>query len=45
MKSNPFRDFFYFTKADRRAIVALGCIAVFAIGVLMLDLREVKKEL
>lgn len=35
MKSNPFRDFFYFTKGDRRAIVALGCIAVFAIGVLM----------
>ena len=36
MKTNPFRDFFYFHKGDRRAIVALGCIAVFAIGVLML---------
>jgi DNA uptake protein ComE-like DNA-binding protein len=32
---NSFRDFFYFQKSDRRAIVALGCIAVFAIGVLM----------
>lgn len=40
MKSNPFRDFFYFTKGDRRAIVALGCIAVFAIGVLMLVERR-----
>ena len=36
MKTNPFRDFFYFSKSDRRAIVALGCIAVFAIGVQML---------
>ncbi|MBR0046270.1 MAG: helix-hairpin-helix domain-containing protein [Bacteroidaceae bacterium] len=36
MKTNPFRDFFYFHKGDRRAIVALGCIAVFAIGVLLL---------
>ena len=35
MKSNPFKDFFYFIKSDRRAIVALGCIAVFAIGVLV----------
>ena len=33
---NPFKDFLYFMKSDRRAIVALGCIAVFAIGVLML---------
>jgi competence ComEA-like helix-hairpin-helix protein len=32
---NPLKDFFYFQKSDRRAIVALGCIAVFAIGVLM----------
>ena len=32
---NPLKDFFYFSKSDRRAIVALGCIAVFAIGVLM----------
>lgn len=35
MKSNPFKDFFYFIKSDRRAIVALGCVAVFAIGVLL----------
>ncbi len=35
MKSNPFKDFFYFIKSDRRAIVALGCGAVFAIGVLL----------
>lgn len=35
MKSNPFKDFFYFIKSDRRAIVALGCVAVFAIGVLV----------
>ena len=35
MKTNPFKDYFYFIKSDRRAIVALGCIAVFAIGVLM----------
>ena len=34
--NNPFKDFLYFMKSDRRAIVALGCIAVFAIGVLML---------
>ena len=36
MKNNPFKDFFYFSKGDRRAIVALGCIAVFAIGVVMM---------
>ena len=36
MKTNPFKEYFYFIKSDRRAIVALGCIAVFAIGVLML---------
>ena len=35
MKTNPFKDYFYFIKSDRRAIVVLGCIAVFAIGVLM----------
>ena len=35
MKSNPFKDFFYFIKSDRRAVVALGCVAVFAIGVLV----------
>lgn len=35
MKTNPVREFFYFSKSDRRAIVALGCIAVFAVGVLM----------
>ena len=32
---NPFKDYFYYRKSDRRAIVALGCIAVFVIGVLM----------
>ena len=31
-----FKEFFYFMKSDRRAIVALGCIAVFCVGVLML---------
>lgn len=30
-----FRDYFYFQTSDRRAIVALGCIAVFCIGVLL----------
>ena len=35
MKTNPFKDYFYFIKSDRRAIVALGCVAVFAIGVLL----------
>ena len=35
MKTNPFKDYFYFIKSDRRAIVAQGCVAVFAIGVLM----------
>ncbi|MBP5376317.1 MAG: helix-hairpin-helix domain-containing protein, partial [Bacteroidaceae bacterium] len=32
---NPFKEFLYFSMGDRRAIVALGCVAVFAIGVLM----------
>ena len=32
---NPFKGFLYFSMGDRRAIVALGCIAVFAVGVLM----------
>ncbi len=32
---NPFKDIFYFSMGDRRAIVALGCIAVFAVGVVM----------
>lgn len=36
MKTNPFKNYFYFPKCDRRAIVALGCIVVFAIGLLML---------
>lgn len=35
MMKNPFREFFYFQKSDRRAIVALGCICVFVVGVLM----------
>lgn len=29
------KNIFYFRKSDRRAIVALGCIAVFCIGVLL----------
>lgn len=33
MFRNPFKDFFYFTKADRRAVFAVGCIAVFCSGV------------
>ena len=40
MKSNPFKDFFYFIKGDRRAIVALGCVAVFCVGVLMVVERR-----
>ena len=32
---NPFDGFLYFMKGDRRAVVALGCIAVFCVGVLM----------
>ena len=32
---NPFNGFLYFMKGDRRAVVALGCIAVFCVGVLM----------
>ena len=32
---NPFKGFLYFSMGDRRAIVALGCIAVFAVGVVM----------
>ena len=45
-----FKEFFYFMKSDRRAIVALGCIAVFCVGVLMLidawkgKEKEVKAE-
>lgn len=35
MKTNPFKEFFYFAKGDCRAIVALGCIAVFCLGVLL----------
>ena len=35
MKTNPFKDFFYFIKGDRKAIVAVECVAVFAIGVLV----------
>ena len=35
MRTNPFRTFFYFSKSDRRAIVAVGCIVVFAVGVMM----------
>lgn len=32
---NSIRDFFYFPKGDRRAVIALGCIAVFCIGVIV----------
>lgn len=32
---NTIRDFFYFPKDDRRAVVALGCIAAFCVGVLI----------
>lgn len=32
---NPIRDFFYFPKGDRHAVIAFGCIAVFCIGVLI----------
>lgn len=32
---NPFKDILYFMKGDRRAVVALGCIGVFCVGVLM----------
>lgn len=32
---NSIRDFFYFNKGDRRAVVALGCIVVFCLGVLI----------
>lgn len=32
---NPFDGFLYFMKGDRRAVVALGCIAVFCVGVPM----------
>ncbi|MDE7117197.1 MAG: helix-hairpin-helix domain-containing protein [Bacteroidaceae bacterium] len=35
MRTNPFRTFFYFSKSDRRAVVAVGCIVVFAVGVMM----------
>ncbi|MBQ6966143.1 MAG: helix-hairpin-helix domain-containing protein [Bacteroidaceae bacterium] len=35
MKNKSQKNFFYFPKSDRRAVVALGCIAVFCIGVLM----------
>jgi len=35
MQTNPLRDFFYYTKSDRRAIAVLGCIGVFCVGVLM----------
>ncbi|MCR5043243.1 MAG: helix-hairpin-helix domain-containing protein [Bacteroidaceae bacterium] len=33
---NLFKNYFYFRKSDRRVIVTFGCIAVFAIGVLMI---------
>ena len=36
MKNNPLRDFFHFSKSDRRAILALGCITIFCIGVMLI---------
>lgn len=33
MFHNPFKDFFYFIRSDRRAIFAIFCIAVFCAGV------------
>ncbi len=42
--NNPLKGFFYFRKSDRKGIVALGCIAVFALGVLMvLDRMDEQK--
>lgn len=35
MKNNPLKNYFYFPKSDRRALVALGCIGVFCVGVLL----------
>lgn len=35
MKTQPLNDLLYFIKSDRRAIVALGCIGVFCVGVLI----------
>ena len=40
MKTNPFKDFFYFIKGDRKAIVAVGCVAVFCVGVMMMVERR-----
>lgn len=40
MKTNPFKDYFYFIKSDRKAIVALGCVAVFCVGVLVMVERR-----
>ena len=40
MKTNPFKDFFYFIKGDRKAIVAVGCVAVFCVGVLVMVERR-----
>lgn len=34
---NHIRDFFSFRKGDRRAVVALGCIAVLCIGVFVVE--------
>ena len=40
MKTNPFKDYFYFIKSDRKAIVAVGCVAVFCVGVLVMVERR-----
>ena len=40
MKTNPFKDYFYFIKSDRNAIVAVGCVAVFCVGVLVMVERR-----
>ena len=41
---NPFKEFLYFSLGDRHAIVALGCIAVFAVGVVMVVDAWMEKE-
>lgn len=40
MKTNPLKDFFYFISGDRKAIVAVGCVAVFCMGVLVMVERR-----
>lgn len=46
MNDKDWRRYFYFSKSDRRAIVALGCIALFAIGILIVSesLRNIQYQ-